>query len=49
MLDAEGNFFRFYPDLLIVRHHNEVLEPWTHEILLESWGQGFLQLIMSSV
>ena len=48
MIDPEGNFFRYYPDLLIVRQHNEVLEPWTHEVLLDVAESSFLQIIMSS-
>ena len=48
VIDPEGNFFHFYPDLLIVRQHNEVLEPWTHEILLEVPETSFLQITVSS-
>jgi hypothetical protein len=42
VIDPDGNFFRYYPDLLIVKHHNEVLEPWTHEILVELQDTSFL-------
>lgn len=48
VIDPDGNFFRYYPDLLIVRKHNEVVEPWTHEILVDVPETCFLQLIMSS-
>ena len=34
VINPDGDFFKYYPDLLIVRQHTEVLEPWTHEIQL---------------
>lgn len=48
VIDPEGNFFRYYPDLLIVKSHSEALEPWTHEILLEVQETSFLNVIMKS-
>ena len=48
VIDPDGNFFRFYPELLIVRQHDEVLEPWTHEILVDVPDTSFLQVTMSS-
>ena len=42
VIDPEGNFFHFYNDLLIVKAHAEVLEPWSHEILLEVPDTSFL-------
>jgi len=42
VVDPEGNFFRYYEDLLIVKSHQEVLEPWTHEILIEVLETSFL-------
>ena len=48
VIDPNGDFFRHYPNLLIVRQHNEVLEPWTHEMLVDlPKGTSFLQLIFS--
>ena len=48
VIDPNGDYFRYWPNLLIVRQHNEVLEPWTHEILLDlPAGSSFLQLIFS--
>lgn len=48
MIDPEGNFFRYYPDLLIVKSHQEALEPWTHEILIEVQETSFLNVVMKS-
>ena len=48
MIDPEGNFFRYYPSLLIVKEHTNVLEPWTHEILLEVPQESFLQVTLAS-
>lgn len=42
VIDPEGNFFRYYPNLLIVKEHTNILEPWTHEILLEVPQESFL-------
>ena len=48
VIDRDGNYFKHWPNLLIVRQHNEVLEPWTHEILLDlPSGTSFVQIIMS--
>ena len=48
VIDPNGDFFRHYPNLLVVRQHNEVLEPWTHEMLVDlPKGTSFLQLIFS--
>ena len=48
VIDRDGNYFKNWPNLLIVRQHNEVLEPWTHEILLDMpSGTSFVQIIMS--
>ena len=48
VIDPEGNFFRYYQDLLIVKNHYEAIEPWTHEILLEVPDTSFLQVVMKS-
>ena len=48
VIDPDGNFFRYYPDILIVKNHEEVLEPWTHEILLEVPQTSFLTVLMKT-
>ena len=48
VIDPHGNFFRYYSDLLIVKQHAEVLEPWKHEILVDLPNESFIQVIMSS-
>ena len=48
MIDPEGNFFHYYQDLLIVRHHEEVVESWTHSILLDVHDTSFLQITLGS-
>lgn len=47
VIDPEGNFFRYYPDLLIVKEHTDVVEPWTHEIILEVPHTSFLQVTVA--
>ena len=34
-IDENGKYFRLWQDLLIIKTHQEVLEPWTHEVQLE--------------
>lgn len=48
VIDPNGNFFHYYPDILVVKNHNEVLEPWTHEIILEVPQTSFLQITLTS-
>ena len=48
VIDETGKFFRLWQDLLIVKTHQEVLEPWTHEVQLEVPDTSILQVFISS-
>ena len=34
-IDDDGSYYKYFRDILIVKSHREVLEPWTQEIQFE--------------
>ena len=48
VIDENGNFFRLWQDLLVVKTHMEVLEPWTHEVQLEVLETSILEVFVQS-
>merc|ERR1719232_1370373 len=48
VIDENENFFRLWQDLLVVKTHQEVLEPWTHEVQLEVKETSILEVFIQS-
>ena len=48
VIDERGAFFKRWENLLIVKTHQEVLEPWTHEVQLEVPETSILTVTIAS-
>jgi hypothetical protein len=46
VINERGQFFKHYENMLIVKTHKEVLEPWTHELTFEVPDTSFVQFIV---
>lgn len=47
-INDEGAYFKALNDVLIVKSHREVLQPWTHEIEVSTVEQAFLKVIIQA-